>query len=61
VTETNNQRYELKFTGSPRAGQTLQGSYVANDLVTAQASLPFSIDPRAYVHPHTPNKLVVAS
>jgi len=23
--------------------------------------LPFSIDPRAYVHPHTPNKLFVAS
>jgi hypothetical protein len=61
VTETNNDRYELKLTGSLSPGHTLRGSFVDNDLMGAQASLPFSIDPRAYVRPHTPNRLFVAN
>ncbi len=61
VTETNNDRYELKLTGSLGPGHTLRGSFVDNDLTGAQASLPFSIDPRAYVRPHTPNRLFVAN
>ncbi|HEY7449559.1 MAG TPA: TonB-dependent receptor [Vicinamibacterales bacterium] len=61
VTETDNNRYELKLTGSVSPGHTLRGSFVDNDLTTGQASLPFSIDPRAYVHPHTPNRLFVAN
>ncbi len=61
VTETNNDRYELKLTGSLGPGHTLRGTFVDNDLTGAQASLPFSIDPRAYVRPHTPNRLFVAN
>ena len=61
VTETDNDRYELKLTGALSPGHTLRGSFVDNDLTGAQASLPFSIDPRAYVHPHTPNRLFVAN
>lgn len=61
LTDTNSKRYEIKLTGSLRPGHTLQGSYINNDLKTAQSSLSFSVDPRAYVHPHTPNSLSVVN
>ncbi|MGE3704129.1 MAG: carboxypeptidase regulatory-like domain-containing protein [Vicinamibacterales bacterium] len=61
VTKTMNTRYELKLTGTLRPGRTVRGSYINNDLNTEQASLPFTIDPVAYVYPHTPNTLAVVN
>lgn len=61
TTKTMNQRYELKLTATLRPGRTIRGAFINNDLNTEQASLPFTVDPRAYVYPHTPNTLAVAN
>lgn len=61
TTKTMNRRYELKLTATLKPGRTLRGSFINNDLNTEQASLPFTIDPRAYVYPHTPNTLAVTN
>ena len=61
ISTTDNARYEVKLTGSPRPAQTLQGTYLDNQTDLAQPALSFSIDPATYTHPRTPNRMVGAS
>jgi hypothetical protein len=61
ATSTDNARYEAKFTWTPRPAQRLQGVYLDNQTDLAQPALSFAIDPAAYTHPSTPNRMVGAS
>jgi Carboxypeptidase regulatory-like domain len=64
VTDTSNDRYEIKVTGTPRANHTIQGSFVDNK--TEQSDVPslnaaLSLDTTVLVTRQTPNKLFVTN
>jgi Carboxypeptidase regulatory-like domain len=59
--KNNNRRYEGKLTGTPIAGQTLQGTFIDSRTDQYAVSHPNSIDPRALTSPVTSNRLGVAT
>jgi hypothetical protein len=64
VTNVENDRYEIKLTGTPYANQTVYGSYInnstkQNNLASLNASL--SIDNNVFINRETPNKLFVTN
>ena len=64
VQGVNNDRYELKLTGTPLAGHTVQGSYIdgrTTDLNRASLALASSVDPRVFIDRKTPNTLFVSN
>lgn len=64
VTNVENDRYEIKLTGTPAANHTVQGSFTDN--FTKQNNQPsinltLSIDPKVFINRETPNKLFVTN
>ena len=62
VTDTSNDRYEIKVTGTPYSNHTIQGSFVDNK--TEQANLAslnatLSLDTTVLITRQTPNRLFV--
>jgi hypothetical protein len=64
VTGVENDRYEIKLTGTPAASHTIQGSYVNNksqDVNRPSLSLASSIDLTVLVTRQVPNRLFVTN
>ncbi len=64
VTSTENDRYEVKLTGTPVAGHQVQGSYVDNttkDGNRASLSAAASLDSTVFINRQTPNRLFVSN
>ena len=64
VSSTENDRYEVKLTGTPLAGHQLQGSYVDNttkDFNRASLSAAASLDDTVFIDRQTPNRLFVSN
>jgi hypothetical protein len=62
--KTNNDRYEIKLTGTPRNNHTIQGSFVDNDtaqLGRASINNALSLDTNVLVDAFQPNKLFVTN
>ena len=64
VTGVENDRYEVKITGTPYANQTVYGSYINNStkqnhLASLNATL--AIDDNVFINRETPNKLFVTN
>ena len=58
---TNNDRYQVKLTGTLTPGQTLQGSYMRSPTTQSRPTFSFSIDPTTIVESERPNDLIVAT
>ena len=58
---TNNDRNQLKLTGTIAPGHVLEGSYMRNSTVQGRPSFSFSIDPAATINRTLPNDLWVAT
>jgi len=56
-----NNRIELKGTGTVAANHTLQGSYIRNQTAQTQPSFAFSVDPNTVVNREQPNDLWIAN
>ena len=61
VAAEQNDRNQIKLTGTLSRGHTLSGSYMRNSTSADRAAFPFSIDPETLVNPKTPNDLWVAT
>ena len=64
VTGVENNRYEIKFTGTAAPGQTIQGSFIENkttDINRPTVNREVSIDANVMVTRQTPNRLFVTS
>ncbi len=57
----NNDRNQIKFTGTIAPGHTLEGSYLRNTTSQSSPSFSFSIDPNTLRDRTLPNDLVVAT
>ncbi|MDA1093180.1 MAG: hypothetical protein O3A25_07920 [Acidobacteria bacterium] len=57
----DNDRNQVKFTGTIAPGHTLEGSYVRNSTSESSPSFSFSIDPNTLITRTLPNDLVVAT
>ena len=58
---TNNDRNQLKLTGTVTPGHVLEGSYMRNSTAQGRPSFSFSIDPAATINRTLPNDLWVAT
>ena len=58
---TNNDRNQLKLTGSIAPGHQLEGSYMRNSTAQGRPSFGFTIDPAATINRTVPNDLWVAT
>ncbi len=58
---TNNDRNQLKLTGTVAPGHVLEGSYMRNSTAQGRPSFGFSIDPAATINRTLPNHLWVAT
>ena len=58
---TNNDRNQLKLTGTVAPGHVLEGSYMRNSTAQGRPSFSFSIDPAATINRTLPNDLWVAT
>ena len=58
---TNNDRNQLKLTGTIAPGHVLEGSYMRNSTAQGRPSFSFSIDPAATINRTLPNDLWVAT
>ena len=56
-----NDRNQIKLTGSPAAGHTLEGSYMRNTTAQQQPTFGFSIDPATLIDRTLPNDLFVTA
>ena len=56
-----NDRNQIKFTGSVAPGHTLEGSYLRNTTAQQQPTFSFSRDPATLIERTLPNELVVAT
>ena len=61
VNKQENDRNQIKFTGTIAPGHTLEGSYLRNSTESASPTFPFSLDPATLINPKLPNDLVVAT
>ncbi len=61
TSKTQNDRYEVKLTGTPLQNHTVRGSYLDNGTDLHQATFPFTIDPAGIISPSLPNRLYVVS
>ena len=61
VAAEENDRNQMKLTGTLAQGHTLAGSYMRNSTSAVRAAFPFSVDPVTLVNPKTPNDLWVAT
>ena len=61
VAAEQNDRNQIKLTGTLTQGHTLAGSYMRNSTGADRPAFPFSIDPVTLVNPKTPNDLWVAT
>ena len=59
--KTDNARNQIKFTGTPAQGHTLEGSYMRNSTSRVQPTFTFTIDPAGIISPTLPNDLWVAT
>ena len=58
---TNNDRNQLKLTGTIAPGHAIEGSYMRNSTAQGRPSFDFSIDPAATINRTLPNDLWVAT
>ena len=61
VRTTNNDRNQLKLTGTVSPGHVLEGSYMRNSTAQGRPSFSFSIDPATTINRTLPNDLWVAT
>jgi outer membrane receptor for ferrienterochelin and colicin len=64
TTANNNDRYEMKITGTPASNHTIQGSFVDNKTETANRpslNVPLSLDTTVLITPRELNRLFVAN
>jgi outer membrane receptor protein involved in Fe transport len=64
VTATENDRYEIKLTGTVAANQTIQGSFIDNSTAInnrPSINITLSIDPKVLVNREEPNRLFVTN
>ena len=61
VRTTNNNRNQLKLTGTVSPGHVLEGSYMRNSTAQGRPSFSFSIDPATTINRTLPNDLWVAT
>ena len=59
--KTDNACNQIKFTGTPAQGHTLEGSYMRNSTSRVQPTFGFTIDPAGIINPTLPNDLWVAT
>jgi hypothetical protein len=60
-TTTNNNRFEIKGTGTLAKNHQLQANYIRDHTDQTRVPFPFSIDPHVAENPTFPNDLIVAS
>src|SRR4029453_7843986 len=60
-TTTNNNRFEIKGTGTLAKNHQLQANYIRDHTDQTRGPFPFSIDPHVAKNPTFPNDLIVAS
>ncbi|MGH9349013.1 MAG: hypothetical protein ACRD26_17280, partial [Vicinamibacterales bacterium] len=56
-----NNRFELKGTGTLAANHTVQGSYIRNKTTQTQATFAFSVEPNTVVNRELPNDLWIVN
>ena len=56
-----NDRYQIKLTGTLTPGHTLAGSYMQSPTASGRPTFGFSIEPTGLIEPEFPNDLVVAT
>ena len=61
INRRENDRNQIKFTGTLAPGHTLDGIYLRNSTEQASPVFPFSIDPETLITPTIPNDLWVAT
>ncbi len=61
VSREENDRNQIKFTGTLTPGHRLEGSYLRNSTSSAGPTFPFSRDPATLIEPTVPNDLWVAT
>ena len=61
IDSNENDRNQIKFTGSVAPGHTLAGTYLRNSTVSAGPTFPFGRDPATLINPTIPNDLWVAT
>ena len=61
VSREENDRNQIKFTGTLTPGHRLEGSYLRNATSSTGPTFPFSLDPATLIEPRVPNDLWVAT